>query len=460
MTFQNIDALNLGALLQIVFSEGVRNQLSQDYREWEQIKRWRVGNTQARELRFSVQSSYGPAAIQYRNPGQGVARAFPTPQQSTVSEHTAKFKEVDATIELEYNLYDRAMQSPEKYAEPLALEIQSKTIGSRRRIAADFYGDGTGVVGTIAAGTALTSPASNKLVFQLSATDTARGGVGMFEYGDILVLKAAAGGASALDTNLATEPVSWKVVSKDRKNDRVTLVGLDASGAEVATMSALTTPPAAGEVFYRVGQQTIPDLTAAISDYATATEVYAGIESLAAADGRTVHGLVMSGALAGTQIDAATDPLDANMIQEAMDTVKVNVGQDQYRWLKMCMAPENHAKLISSRETDRRFNSVEDAKRGIRYFAYQHGNDSVEAYTSEFIGKKRIIGMPEAKGGKKVIEYYGSDYKPVKVQGSGEFMLKPGADGGHVNAVVSYLHGILTLVNRHPASVWTLRNFT
>jgi hypothetical protein len=146
-------------------------------------------------------------------------------------------------------------------------------------------------------------------------------------------------------------------------------------------------------------------------------------------------------------------------VQEAMDTVKVNVGQDQYRWAKMCMSPENHAKLINSRETDRRFNSVEDAKRGIRYFAYQHGNDSVEAYTSEFVSKKRIIGLPETKSGKKVMEYYGSDYKPIKLPGSGEFMLKPASGGGHVNTVVSYLHGILVYICKHPAAVWTIHNF-
>ena len=404
-----------------------------------------------------LQTSYGPAAIQYRNPGTS-GRAFPTAQQSTTSEYTAKFKEIDATIELEWNLYDRALSSPEKYAEPLALEIQNKTIGSRRRVAADLYGDGTGVVATLSS-CAVTSPASDKLVFTLDESDTARGGVGQCEFGDIYVLKATAGGASALNTSLATEPVYWKVTAKSRKDGTVTLQGLASDGTTSAgTISSVTTPVTAGDVFYRMGQPTVPDLTS-ISDYATCSEVPAGLESLTAADGRSVHGITMSGALAGTRVDCEGQALDARFVQEAMDTVKVNVGQDSYRWAKMCMSPENHAKLINSRETDRRFQSVEDNKRGIRYWAYQHGNDSVEAYTTEFVSKKRIIGLPEQKNGKKIMEYYGSDYKPVKLPGSGEFMLKPASGGGHVNMVVSYLHGILVYVCKHPAAVWTLTNF-
>ena len=119
MAFSNIDNLNLGNLLQILFTDGVRNQISKDFRDFEYIKRARMTNSVARELRFMLQTSFGPAAIQYRDPGTS-GRPFPAAQQATVSEKTAKFKELNSTIELEYNLWDRARKSPEKYAEPLA----------------------------------------------------------------------------------------------------------------------------------------------------------------------------------------------------------------------------------------------------------------------------------------------------------------------------------------------------
>jgi hypothetical protein len=421
------------------------------------VKRAKVGSSVARELRFMFQSSFGPAAIQYRDPGTS-GRSFPSAQQATVNEYTAKFKEINATIELEYNLWDRARKSPEKYAEPLALEIDSKASAAKRLCARDFYGDGTGVIGTVASA-AVTSPASDKLVFTFQNTNTSRGHVGNCEYGDILVLVEPDATASALNTNLATEPAYWRVIDKDRENASVTLQGLNASLASAGTMSSISTQPTAGDVFYRYGQPTLPDLTN-ISDYGTVSEVMAGLESLVAGDGRTVHGITMSGATAGSRTNAGANPIDVKWIQKAMDKVKVAVGQDRYKWKMMSMAPETHASLIESRETDRRFQTIDDNKRGVKVFAYVHGNDTLECYTSEYVSPKRIYILPEAKSGEKVLEFHGSDFETVKGQGMSDFNLKPGASGGYVNSMVSYLQAIGVYICKHPAAVAVVENFT
>lgn len=454
----SIENLQLGKLLQIVFSDGVRNQISTDFRDFEMIKRAKVSSSVARELRFMFQKSLGAAAIQYRNAGQS-NRAFPAAQQASVSEHTAKFKEIDATIELEYNLWNRARKSPEKYAEPLALEIASKTSASKRRLAADLYTDGTGVVGTVASAV-VTSPASSNLVFTLSTANTARGHVGQFEFEDILVLKSAANGASALNTSLATEAVSWKVIDKDFDNNKVTLQGLDVNGAPVASMTAISAQPTAGDVFYRIGQPTTLDLTAAIADYGTATEVIAGLESLAATDGRVIHGITMSGATGASKVSAGGQPIDVKHIQKVMSKVKRAVGQDRYTWKMATMQSETLDSLIDSRETDRRFMSIDDNARGVKKFVYQHQNDSLEMYTSEYVGPKRIWILPETKAGEKVLEFHGSDFETVKANDSGDFHLKSASGGGYVNTVVSYLQAIGTLICKHPAAVACIDDFT
>lgn len=457
MAFNNIDQLSLGNLLQIVFSNGVRNQISQDFRDFEMVKRAKVSSSVARELRFMFQRSFGPSAIQYRDPGTS-GRSFPSARQATVNEYTAKFKELNATIELEYNLWDRARKSPEKYAEPLALEIDSKASASKRRIAADLYGDGTGVVGTVASA-AVTSPTSNQLTFTLATTNSARGHVGLFEYGDILMLKATAGGASALDTSLATEPAYWEVIEKNRDQSQVTLKGLDSNLAAVATISSISVQPTSGDVFYRYGQPTVPNL-GSISDYGTATEVMAGLESLTASDGRAVHGITMSGATSGSRIDCGANPIDVKYIQKVMDKAKLSVGQDRYRWKMLMAAPETHASLIESRETDRRFQTIEDNKRGVKFFAYVHGNDTLECNSSEYVPPKRIYILPETKAGEKVLEFHGSDFETVKAQGMGDFHLKPSSSGGYVNTVVSYLQAIGVIICKHPASIAVVENFT
>lgn len=459
MAYSPIENLTLGKFLQIAFTEGVRGQISEDYRDWEMIQRHRVDNPNGRELRFLFETSLGVAAVQYRNPN--FTTAFPDSQQVGISENTARYKEIDATIELEYNLWKLAQMSPAKYAEPLAREIAAKAIASKRRMAADLYADGTGVIGQLpAASAAVTSPASDQLEFTLESTSTARGFIGFFEFGDILILRTSAGAASALDTSLATEPIYWKVVRKDRKNNKVRLQGLTAAFASAGTITSITTQPAAADVFYRYGQPTIPDLTASISDYGTVTEVMAGLESLIADDGRVIHGITMSGSTAGGVLDAAGAPLDVSLIQEMMDKVKVDVGQGRYSWKMIAGAPEAHAALIESRETDRRFQSIEDNKRGVKVFAYVHGNDVLEMYTSEYCPFKRLYALPEAKSGAKVLEYHGTDFEPVRAKGGDEFMLKPASTGGHQRKVVSYLEAMGVLISQHSAAVGRLQNFT
>jgi hypothetical protein len=449
----NIDTLTLGKLLQISFSNGVRNQLSQNFRDFEEVKAERIGNPNGREHRFMLQTSMGPAAIQYLSPTGG---SFPASHKASVSEHTAIFKELAATVEIEWNLWKRAQMSPAKYAEPLALEFQSKSIAMKRRLAADLHGDGLGVVGQLASASA--SVTGSDVRFQLATTDSARGHVGFFEFGDILVLRDADGTATALDTNLATEPAYWKVISRDRKNDRVVLRGLDSSFAEVS-ISSISVQAAAGAVFYRYAQPSIPDLTGAIADYGSATEVMPGLESLVAADGRVVHGVTMSGATAGTQIDCGGSGIDVSFLEEGLSTVKVNVGQGVYSWSKFCMAPEARSALINAAETDRRFQAVQDAQRGFSKFVYVHEQDSVEMYSSEYCPKKRARALPKGKAAEgRVLELHMSDLSLVQVDGN-KLFLKPASGGGFSRNVQQFLEGYGTLLCKHPASVLTLRNF-
>lgn len=459
MAFQNITNLQLGNLLQIVFSNGIRNQISQDFRDFEMIKRAKESNSVARELRFMFQNSLGAAAIQYSNPGVS-GRSFPAAQQVRLSEFSAKYKEMNATIELEYNIYDRARKSPEKYGEPLAIEIASKTSASKRRLAADLYGDGTGVMGTVAS-TALTSTPSNQLKFQLSTLNVARGHVGFFEPDDLLVLKSVTGGTSALTTNLATQPAVWQVVERIPETQQVTLLGLSAALVPVATMTVVTLQPTAGDVFYRIGQGTIPDLTsnATVGDYGVTSEVIAGLDSLTANDSRLIHGITMSGSNAGTHFDAAGNPLDVQHIQKVMSKVKTIVGQDRYNWKMMIMNPSSYDSLVESRETDRRFNTIDDVTRGAKKIVYQHQNDSLECYTSEFCQPKRIYILPEAKAGEKVIEFHGTDFESVKGEDMSSFRLKAGASG-YVNTMQSFLSAMGVIICKHPASIAVIENFT
>jgi hypothetical protein len=437
MAVNQFDSLPLGKILQIAFSDGIRNQISTDFRDYEMVKRAKVGNSLARELRFMFQSSLGPAAIQYSSVGTP-SRAFPSSQNISIQECTATLKELNATIELDYAIFDRARKNPEKYAEPLAAEIDSKMSAAKRRLAADLYGDGTGVVGTVLSASALSGVQTT-----VTLNTAGRGHVGFFEYGDLLVAKTLAGGNSA--TSGASE---WSVTEKIRENNQVVLTRVSGAG----------TAPSAGDLFYRINQVS-PDLSGAIGDYGTLTNVIAGLGTLAANDGRTIHSITMSGVTAGTHYDAGGNPLDVKHVQKLMDKVKLAVGQDRYRWKMLTMAPESHATLIESRETDRRFQTVEDNKRGVKYFAYVHGNDVLECVTSEYVPQNTIYCLPETKAGEKVLEFHGSDFETVKGQDMTDFHLKV-SNSSYVNSMVSYLQASGVLICKHPASIGVIKNFT
>lgn len=464
MAIQNIDTLNLGDFLQIVFSDGIRNQISEDYRDWEYIARYKYGNTAAREYRFLFQDSYGPSATQYRDPGAS-GRRFPRARQIKSSEYTAKFKEIESTIELEYNLWNRARKSPEKYAEPLAAEIAGKTISQKRRMAADLYADGTGVIGTTS-GTE-TDLGSGKI--KVTLKDSSRGHVGFFEFGDLLTPHNPDG--TVVVPTGSTDLGAYEVLEKDREAGTVTLQALTSSLA--ANTSITATNMGDGDVFYRGsytasgqsaadrdGQSVIADL-GSISDYGTATDVIAGLESLANNDGRVIHGMTLTGATAGSRVDAGGNPLDVKFIQKALSQGKNTVGQGAYVWKMLCMSPESYDVLIESRETDRRFQTITDNTRGTSAIHYMHASDNLEAHTSEYCPQDRIWMMPENKSnGGRVMEYIGSDFETVKGPNMTDFHLKPAATGGgHVNTVTSYLQGIGVLVCKHPAAMISISNF-
>lgn len=445
--------LPLGLLIQIAFSNGIRNQISTDYRDFEHIKRAKVANSLARELRFMFQTSLGYAAIQYADPGEG-SRAFPTSDAVSLQEYAAVLKEIDATIEVDYGTFDRARKNPEKYGEPVQIEVESKLSAAKRQMAKDLYGDGSGVIGTVGAASALSSGLTT---ITLSSSSSAWGHVGFFEYGDLLIARETDGTPSASAYNAgAKENTVFRVVNKNRDTNQVVLQYV--SGATAAE-------PTAGEVLYRndkrSGDQSTaiwPNLTAASPEYGTISRVMAGLASLASWDGRKVHGITMSGVTAATQYDAGGNPLDVKHIQKLMSAVKLAVGQDRYRWKMLTMAPESHSTLIESRETDRRFQTIDDNKRGVKFFAYVHGNDVLECNESEFCPQNRIYCLPETKAGEKVLEFHGSDFETVKGQDMTDFHLK--VDGGYRNSMVSYLNAKGVLICKHPASIGVIHNFT
>lgn len=446
-------AANLGKLLQIVYTDGIVNQISEDFRDWEMITKKRVSDEAARSVNFMLQTALGAAAIQWS--AQGSSASFPSAQQVTASEFSAGFNELFSTIELEYDLWDRALSAPHKYIEPLALEITSKGIAQKRRMSIDLHGDGRGLIGNTHASTAAAASGSQIVVTFADNGDGAR----YCEYGDKISFYNNAG--TLLTFTTFTYGI---VVDKDRENNTVTIQGYKAGDvAESAGEAAVTDGEiTAGAYVYRADQPTKGNYASAISaqgEVNNLTEVMPGLESLFAKDSRVIHGITMQGATSGTHYDCNAQPFDMSFIQKGMDKLKTVVGQGRYKYKQALAAPETITALIDAQETDRRLVSISDDKRGFKGFGYVHGNDELAFMETEFVHGDRVWILPEGSKEKGVCELHGKDFKDVKVGGQDMF-LRPGSSGGHDPFVRKYMFGYCTLLSRHPAAALQLKNFT
>ena len=446
MTMNQIDAAaaNLGKFLQIVYSDGVVNQLSEDFRDWEMVLKHKVTDEAARQVNFMVQKTFGVAAVQWSK--QGSDGAFPSASQSTHEELAAGFNQLYSTVEIEYDLWQRALGSPHKYAEPLALEIQSKGIAQKRLLSAAFHLDGTGVLGTVSAVAAVSGDAA-KLKISFSA-----GGARYIEYGDLLQVSAADGTAQTFDTGVNIALVE----EKDRDGNYIIVSGSDgtiASGSLDGTITSGSKISRSGTT--RVNTTTAFNGTNEVNDLA---EIMPGLPSLVANDGRKMHGMTMSGITSGTKYDASAQAVDISHIQKGLDKLKTITGEGTFKYKQLLSAPETLAAFIESQETDRRLININDNKRGQKGFGYMHNNDTLEVVTSEFNAADSIWAIPEAAKTSGVLELHGKDFVEVKAGSQGEF-LKAGS-AGYSPFIQKFMMAYMTLICKRPNAVLEIKNFT
>ena len=460
MAFSPIGNLDLGKYLQIVFTRGAMVQVSKSQREWEMISRMRDGNPNGRERRFMFINALGYAAAQTANPA--LTSSFPLGQKASIQEYTAEYKEFDVTVELEYNLWKAASLSPEKYAEPLAKEIELKSIVARRIMGIHLFGDGTGVFGTASA--TISSDNANQVSVTLKSGYNDRGHVRWFQQGDLFLAKNPDGSTANPTVDSGTF-AAWRVKRIEPKNDIVVFEPIDASG-NVLSITGAGDPVAydsnidEDDVFYRYGQKVIPNLSS-VGDYGKATDVIPGLGSLVSNDGRLVHGINMDSSAGGTILDlGGSTALSIDALQEGLDEVDMRVGKGEFSYKQAVMSPEARRELIASREEDRRFNTVDDTLRGGKNFGYVHDEDTVLFVPSEFCPKQSLYVLPEGKqDGNKVISYFGTDFEPVQEPMGSKMFLKPGNGGGHEKNIVMYMGTRGTLVCHRPASILKVTNW-
>lgn len=445
----------IGKYLKIVSRGAVYNNLSEDSAIWSVIKQKKAGPAEGRENRFLLRNGYGNRSVGEMPLNGG---AYPAGRKSQITEGVLVFKDYALTVEVERTTIAKAISDMSKYGEPLAEELRSKTIALSRLLSYRVFGDGTGVLGE--AGSAGTI-SSGRVVLPIQSGAADRGFIGNFQLDDEVHVYTTAGAAVNPTVSAGTFD-HYKIVERDRAAGTITLAARDSSLSE---LTVTATNISADNVLYRSQQVVngnIPDLTAAglaagTIDYNTLSESFVGLDSLSAKDNRLANGINHSGAFAGTQRDAGGNPIDSQDFQKLMSQVMVAVGQGRYKYNKAFMAWETLDALVESRETDRRFQSITDSKRGVQgELGYVHGKNSIVFTPDEFCPFQRIYCVPEGD----VMQFYGADFEFVNPNGSGQqFFLKPNGSG-HDRMIRAYMEGSGALCSVHSAGIGRIQNFT
>lgn len=452
MTFANVSVTGdntLGKYLKIVSQNGVYGQLSEQSVMWKNILKKKKGPAEGRQLNYLLRSAYGMAAAQFV--GVSGAVSYPDAHKATLNEGTAYYKDFALTIEVERTLIAKALSDMSKYGAPLAEEMKCKTVAMARMLSAAVYQDGTGRIGEVSSA-AVVNTTQLSVVLKSGTADA--GFIGWLEYGDKIKCVSTAGAAQV--PTLASGTHSYFTVeSVDRPNNTIVLNSYDSTGTLLDIDAA--NQVGAGDYFIRIGitGQDYAGISSS-TDYGLSSEAFVGLHSLTEDDNRKVNGINLTGAIKGTRVGCNANPIDSQHFQQLMSRVKVAVGEGTYKWTDAIMAPEVLDALVESRETDRRFTSIQDAKRGVAQLGYVHGKDTLMFKTDEYCPIQRVYVVPEGD----VLQFRGSDFEFVRPEGGQKFFLRPNTSGGHYRQIRAYMEGDGLILCVHPQAIGVLEDFT
>lgn len=455
MTFaaiSQVGSLDIGSVLKIVSTNGVYNQLSDESEMWKMVLKKKTAKPEGRQIQYSLQSHYGPAAVQNLPASAG---DYPAAQRVGLVEGTAYFKDYGLTVEVQNSIINKALSELSAYEKNvLQMELDSKITVAARLKSAELYGDGTGVIGVVSS---IADTGANTVITLNVATSVAdRSHIGWMQQNDRLKIYSTAGAAHDLAVSSGTVAY-YEIISADEAANTITVSPRSSAGAALTSNGAGTV--VAGDYITRLSANAQDwSLITASTDYANVGYDLVGLGSLSQNDGRLVNGITQTGSLGGTRLDGAAAQIDSKHFQKALSQVKRRVGKTRYAYKFAFMWDEVYDALLEQSETDRRIMALEDGTRGFKRLGYQHGKSFVEFCTDEFCPKQRIYLPPDSK---EVMEFRGTDFESVEPNKGQKFQLANASSGsGHSRAVQSYMEGSGVLLSRHPAALAVIEDFS
>lgn len=453
----NSSNLSLNTLLKIWQRGGIVDQLPAHSEIWKLIMKKKTGVDQGRQVNFEIMTGKGLGAIQGGNFG-GI---LPVARRVDVAEYTAHYKLTEMAVSYDEDLERRLKGGDASYARPFARELDAKKAGAAQIKSVEVLGDGMGVIGVLTA-KAVVSTSADTAVFTISATSANAGKshIGWILPSDLVKFVASDGTAHGTINNTNTNVSYWKILSVDIANNQFTASAYNSSDALInlsdATIGA--TDPSSGDYIVRLDTSTFNYDTYA-SDYNLACEVGVGLESLSANDGRTVHGMTMSGLLAGTRKDCNGAVLDGEKFIDLLSKANQILGAEEFKAMKYSdalMYNGTYDNLIKDGAAQRQFVNVRDVETGLDNIGARYMKTAITFTPDPYVQSQRVWVLPNSAD---CLEYLGTDFEEMSDGQGKKGHRNINSSGRFKKEIVRFFQSGGVLLSRKPSSLLALEDF-
>ncbi len=469
MAINAVTNKDLGISLWVFFQAGFTSLVNNDLKDFNSLEAVvDASGAAAREVRFALEPARPVSNAQMRDPGAKGA-AFINGDAENIVEKIATAKQLDVVGEFDHDVFARCQMDPSQiYVGPMGKTLDNLMINAKENLLLQYYADGSGAVATLGAvGSATVS--GGKMTWPISNVNTTPGSIYWLRENAKLVAYTA-GGSVHVPTVSSGTPSYLKVDSIDHTAKTATFTCYDASGVllTITAVSTITT----GDILYNASDVNEGGVfnRSAISDYGDLLYM-PGLQSLGAADGRTVNDVVLGGVYAGSSIDKASASLFFTDIGALMAKIDRRCGEGKYDYELGKCSFDTWNYLVNLDEGSKFLKPVVEQSpngRGEKKYMYFHNDKAIQVVGRRFVPDYDMWFEPKlmnpmapagvTKDGPIMFKFTGFDY--IKLPNSSEIFREKISGGNRLKTIQTHMQTFGTFVATQNAAIGRLTGFT
>ena len=474
-------ASSLGQIVHAQYADGITSVLGANP-EMEFMDRFKesIEGQPGVDATFKILTKSGSNSVGPTMPSSRTMRSF---QDVGFGEGKYRLKMYQSTLEFglrELKFLNQAFQSNKDLTQGAYVSatdyvdeiLMDQTINWNHKIMADIFGDGSGVLATVASIDVTSLAAAGKVVITINNAYSVRGATSLLRIGTSVIGVAPDG---TVRTTLTGSPTttydSLEIDDIDVVAGTVTVLVTDATRALVTGATGINI--GSGDYIYfgtvaTATQSIIPDLSGSVTEWDLLTDHIIGLKGHTANDGRIVQGLPCSGRTAAQVQDWGNATLTPNLINAMFRRLGSRwSGYNVYKWNKVLLAAVSHEFIINNTMADRRITASNTAFYGATEIQHWEGQSGAtrpfEYIKSIFCPPGDIYILPEAAEGMKALTFAYEDPQDV-FEGTEQagtipgFLPKPN-NNKYDAAVVKYEEQRLALYSKNRGIMARGQNF-